>query len=443
LSPRHLFIPLLVLAGIGQASAEPLVGAVAYGDWRADRPGVERLIRPEDMPRPGATRSVAEQANIVRRPQGGRPRVPEGFDVTLVAEGLRGARTLRTAPNGDLFLAESRGGRISILPVGEASGGPVEPVAFASGLNRPYGLAFYPPGPEPEYLYVAETNRLVRYPYRSGDRAASGPAEVIISGIPGGGGHWTRDIAFSPDGRRLFLAVGSASNAGETMKGEPEGGFDALQAADGLGAAWGREEGRATVLVADPGGSNLRHFANGIRNCSGLAVQPGSGTLWCATNERDGLGDNLPPDFATSVVEGGFYGWPWFYIGANQDPRHPGGRPDLADAVTVPDVLIQPHSAPLGMAFYEGDAFPEDYAGDAFVALHGSWNRSGPTGYKVVRLHFEDGKPTGVYEDFVTGFVLSAKAVWGRPTGLAVGTDGALYLSEDANGSVWRVDALP
>jgi hypothetical protein len=199
---------------------------------------------------------------------------------------------------------------------------------------------------------------------------------------------------------------------------------------------------RAAVLVFDAEGNNGRIFATGIRNCSGLAVQPESGDLWCATNERDGLGDNLPPDYASRVGDGKFYGWPWFYIGDNQDPRHVGARLDLADRVTVPDVLIQPHSAPLGIAFYDGDAFPHDYHGDGFVALHGSWNRSSRTGYKVVRIPMEGGRPTGEYQDFMTGFVADAGSVWGRPVGVAVASDGALLVSEDGNGTIWRVAPL-
>ena len=432
--------PLILLLLAVPASAEPLTGPAAYGDWRADRPGVQRLILPEDMPKPGATASVAVTAKVVKRPEGRKPSVPRGFDVTLVTEGLAGPRMIRVAPNGDLFVAESRAGRISVLPASKRGERPT-PVAFARGLNRPYGMAFYPPGPEPRFLYVAETNRVVRFAYAAGDHVASGSPEVIVPSLPTGG-HWTRDIAFSKDGAQLFIAVGSASNVGDQVVGAPPGGIAALEQRSGTGAAWANETDRASVLVAGPDGSGLRPFANGIRNCAGLAVAPEGGALWCGTNERDGLGDNLPPDYATRVAEGGFYGWPWFYIGPNQDPRHAGERADLRDRILTPDVLIQPHSAPLGITFYDGEAFPDDYRGDAFVALHGSWNRSGPTGYKVVRLRMANGEPTGVYEDFMTGFVLSQSAVWGRPVGVAVGRAGELYVSEDANGSIWRVDAV-
>ena len=193
------------------------------------------------------------------------------------------------------------------------------------------------------------------------------------------------------------------------------------------------------MLAFDPDGGNERVFATGLRNCSGLAVQPGSGDLWCAVNERDGLGDNLPPDFATRVAEGAFYGWPWYYIGSHEDPRHAGQRPDLAGKATVPDVLFDAHSAPLGITFYEGGQFPADFKGSAFVAFHGSWNRAKRTGYKVVRLIIKDGKPTGVYEDFLTGFVADPIRVWGRPVDVAVTKDGALLVTDDEGGAIWRV----
>ena len=267
-----------------------------------------------------------------------------------------------------------------------------------------------------------------------------GRAETIVDRLPGGG-HMTRDIAFSPDGKRLYVAVGSGSNVAEGQRPLPADAIRAWEAAHGLGAAWGGEENRADVLVFDPDGSNGRVFAAGIRNCAGLTVEPKTGAVWCATNERDGLGDNLPPDYVSRIREGAFYGWPWYYIGGNEDPRHAGERPDLADKVTVPDVLIQPHSAPLSITFYDGDAFPEAYRGDGFATLHGSWNRSRRTGYKVVRIPMSDGVPTGEYEDFMVGMVLADDAVWGRPVGIAVAHDGALLVSEDANGTIWRVSA--
>jgi glucose/arabinose dehydrogenase len=206
-----------------------------------------------------------------------------------------------------------------------------------------------------------------------------------------------------------------------------------------LGASWGSESNRADVLVFDPDGKNPGVFATGIRNCVGLAVHPRTGDAYCSTNERDGLGDNLVPDYVTRVREGAFYGWPWFYIGGNQDPHHAGERPDLKDKVTVPDVLVQAHSASLGLAFYTGNAFPAEYSGDGFAAEHGSWNRSKRTGYKVIRIRLKDGVPTGEYQDFVTGFVVNDSEVWGRPVGVAVAHDGALLVSEDGNGTIWRI----
>ncbi|WEK49711.1 MAG: sorbosone dehydrogenase family protein [Candidatus Kaistia colombiensis] len=436
MTARLLAAAFILLPALALAEA-PRTGPDAFGDWRADRPGVQRLIRPDDLPPPYATESVATQPDVVARPRGRLPRVPDGFVAELVADGLKIPRVLRTAPNGDIFIAESGAGQVRVLP----EGGDGNPAIFAKGLDRPYGIAFYPPGPDPRFVYVAETGKVVRFAYAAGDRQARGKAEVVIAGLPKGGAHWTRDIAFSPDGKRLFISIGSASNAGERMGEKSAKAIADWDGQHGLGAAWGPEAGRAAVLTADPDGRNLRSFAAGIRNCSGLATEPSNGALWCVTNERDGLGDNLPPDYATAVKEGAFYGWPWFYIGANPDPRHEGARPDLKGKVTVPDVLLQPHSAPLGIAFYEGDAFPAGYRGDAFVTLHGSWNRSEPTGYKVVRLRMQDGRPTGAYEDFMTGFILSDQTLWGRPVGVTIGKDGALYVSEDANGTIWRVRA--
>jgi glucose/arabinose dehydrogenase len=340
------------------------------------------------------------------------------------------------APNGDIFVAESGADQVSVYRLEEGSAKPAQNSVFADGLNQPYGIAFHP-ADDPQWVYVANTDSVVRFPYKSGDLEASSEPEVIIAELPSGG-HWTRDLAFSADGETLYVSVGSQSNVASGM-GEAPGGLDAWRSAQPTGAGWGPETDRATVLAFDADGANQRIAATGLRNCSGLALQPATNALWCAVNERDGLGDNLPFDYATSVSEGAFYGWPWYYIGGHEDPRHAGSRPDLADKVTVPDVLIQAHSAPLGITFYEGDQFPAAYRGDAFVALHGSWNRGLITGYKVVRLLFDNGRPTGAYEDFMTGFVLSDGSVWGRPVGVAIASDGALIVSEDGSGTLWRI----
>jgi glucose/arabinose dehydrogenase len=282
------------------------------------------------------------------------------------------------------------------------------------------------------------TTSVVRFPYRGGDLRARGKAQTNVPRLPGGG-HSTRDVAFSNDGTRMFVSVGSASNAAEGMRERYPEGLQSFEAEHGLGASWGRETDRALVLAFDPEGRGRKTFATGIRNCVGLAVHPQTGDVWCSTNERDGLGDDLVPDFITRVREGGFYGWPWFYIGTNEDPHHRGERRELKDKISVPDVLIQAHSASLQMTFYTGTQFPAEYRGDAFAAEHGSWNRAKRTGYKVIRVKLRDGVPSGEYQDFLTGFVVDDRAVWGRPVGVAVARDGALLVSEDANGTIWVI----
>ena len=440
--------PPLVLASLAVVAAPIFaladesatrIGAAAYGDWRSDAPGVRRKLTEADMPAPGASRSAANPSWAVARPDGALPKAPAGFAVSLFASGLNEPRVVRVAPNGDVFVAESAAGRVTVLSAADGAAKAATSAIFADGLHRPFGVAFYPAGPDPRYVYVAETDRVVRFPYRSGETKAAGPAEVVVAALPSGRGHWTRDLAFSADGRTLFVSVGSASNAADEMPDAPPEGLAAFLAKHERGAAWGAEENRADVLAFNPDGAAMRVFAAGLRNCSGLAVQPQTAALWCAVNERDSLGDDLPPDYATSVKPGAFFGWPWFYIGAHEDPRLKGRRADLAASVTVPDVLIQAHSAPLGIAFYDGAQFPAAYRGDAFVALHGSWNRAKRTGYKVVRLPFKDGAPTGEYEDFLTGFVADDASVWGRPVDVAVAHDGALLVTDDGGGAIWRV----
>jgi len=431
------FFILIALDATASAQGEVREGREAYGSWQQDKPGTVRLIRPQDMPPPGATSSAANASRIVARPSGTTPQVPSGFKIELFAEGLRGPRIIRVAPNGDIFVAETRSGRICVLRAADGAAKPSADETFASSLRRPFGIAFFPNGDNPQWIYVANTDSVVRFPYHSGDLKASGAPETVVARLPSGYGHSTRDIVFTPDDKRMLVSVGSASNAGEGM-GKPPGGLMAWKKRAPLGAAWGEETDRAAVLAFDPDGNNQKLFATGIRNCVGLGMQS-NGTPWCSTNERDGLGDNLVPDYVTRVRENAFYGWPWFYIGDHQDPRHPGARPDLKGKITVPDVLIQAHSASMGMAFYTGNNFPAEYRGDAFAAEHGSWNRSKRTGYKVIRIRLKDGMPTGEYEDFVTGFVVNDSEVWGRPVGVAVAHDGALLISEDGNGTIWRV----
>ncbi len=400
-----------------RAWAEPaLSGEAAYGDWTADAPGVTRRITPADLPPPYATRSVANGARLIGRPEGALPQAPPGFKVEAFAAGLAAPRLLRAAPDGEIFLAEMEQGAILVLR-DNGPGKPATVTTYAEGLDEPFGLAFYPPGSDPWYLYVGTIGAVLRFAYRKGEVAARGAPETVVPRLPQGG-HRTRDIVFAPDGRKLLVSVGSASN-------DQEGGSD--------------ETGRADILEFNPDGSAMRRFAGGIRNPVGLAIHPATGDLWTAVNERDGLGDDLPPDYVTRVRDGGFYGWPWYYIGDHRDPRHRGEHPELAGAIAVPDVLIQPHSAPLQLAVYTGRQFPAEYRGDIFVALHGSWNRSRRTGYKVVRVMLRDGEPTGAYQDFLTGFVTADGDVWGRPVGVAVAADGSLLVAEDANGMVWRI----
>jgi glucose/arabinose dehydrogenase len=425
---------LVVAPILAQTAGDVLEGRAAFGDWRADRPGLRRMIRPRDLPLPQPAESVANMVRIARRSDQ-KPIVPSGFAVELFASGLAAPRLIRAAPNGDIFVAESRAGRISLLrPDGGAAG---KKSVFASGLSYPFGIAFYPPGPDPQWVYVADTGVVLRFPYRSGDLAPRGEPETVVPRIPVGG-HATRDVAFSPDGATMYVSVGSRSNDAEDMGRLAGAGRQNFIADHPLGAAWGNEADRADVLAFDPLGNNKKIFATGIRNCVGMAVAP-DGTLWCSTNERDDLGNDLPPDYVTRVRAGGFYGWPWYYIGGNEDPHHRGERADLKDKVTVPDVLIEAHSASLGMTIYDGSQFPPAYRGSIFVAEHGSWNRSKRTGYKVIRVIMKDGAPTGEYEDFATGFVINDTTVWGRPVGVTVDKDGALLISEDGSGTIWRV----
>lgn len=425
--------------GAAQRGNSPLSG---FADWRADRPGLRHRILIQDLPAPYDTRSAGNPPREVKRPAGAKPVAPEGFAVSLFADGLDQPRTLRPAPNGDIFVAETAAGNVRVLRPNADGSSAAKPALFASGLSAPFGIAFYPQGADPKWVYIAEDNRVIRFSYANGDLAPRSAPEVVVAKLaPASGGHVTRDVSFSNDGARMFVSVGSESNDAEGMRIKSAQDIQRWESEHGLGAAWGSEESRADVLVFTPEGKDRRVFATGLRNCVGLAIHPQSGDLYCSTNERDGLGDNLVPDYVTRVREGAFFGWPWRYMGDHEDPRWKGARPDLAGKVTNPDVPLQPHSAPLGMTFYTGTAFPPEYRGSAFVAFHGSWNRAKRTGYKVVRIVMRDGQPTGDYEDFLTGFVVDNASVWGRPVGVATARDGSLLVSEDASGTIWRISA--
>jgi glucose/arabinose dehydrogenase len=298
-----------------------------------------------------------------------------------------------------------------------ADGKPEKVQVFATGLNTPFGIAFYPLGPDPKWVYVANMDSVVRFPYHNGDMTSSGPPQHLFD-LPSGGHHRSRDVQFSADGTKMFVSVGSHENVSDA----PE------------------EANRADILEYNPDGSSMRVYASGIRNAVGIAINPKTSELWCSVNERDGLGNDLVPDYITHVQEGGFYGWPWWYLGGHQDPRFPGKHPELKDKVITPDVILQPHNASLQMTFYEGKQFPAEYRGDIFASEHGSWNRFPRAGYEVIRvpLH-QTGHATGEYEDFLTGFVIDDDSVWGRPVGIATAPDGSLLVSDDASGSIWRV----
>ena len=412
---------------ISSDSAKPgttLTGQAAFTDYLHESPGTRRKVTVADLPAPEPSESVDNGANLVPRPQGAWPQAPKGFKVELYATGLDNPRLIRTAPNGDIFLAESQTGKIRVFRGVKKDGTPNQVSEFATGLNLPFGINFYPAGSNPKWVYVGNTDGIIRFPFQNGDLVARGPSEHLFE-VPGGGhlrggGHWTRDLAFSKDGTKLFVSVGSLSNVDDADT-HPN------------------EFHRADVLEYTPDGKFIKVYASGIRNCVGETINPITGELWCSTNERDGLGNNLVPDYVTHVQEDGFYGWPWYYMGGHQDPRHEGKHPELQAKVITPDILVNPHFASLEMLFYQGSQFPAAYHGDGFAAEHGSWNRKVRSGYEVVRLPMKQGHATGEYEDFLTGFVLPNGDVWGRPVGVTVAADGSLFVSDDGSKSIWHV----
>lgn len=381
-----------------------------------DKPVVTSVL-PDNLPTPFATESARRNSRIIPQPENATLNVPKGFKVNVFAEGeFRQPRWMALAPNGDVFVADSRANSVIVLRDKNKDGSAEERFVFSSKLSQPFGMAFHK-----DWFYVANTDSVVRFKYKPGQTTAEGEPEKLVELTAGGyNQHWTRNILFSPDGKQMFVSIGSATNV-------------SVEA----------DQKRAAISVYDPDGKNHRIFAAGLRNPIGLAWNPKTGELWTAVNERDGLGDDLVPDYATSVKEGGFYGWPYSYLGQNEDPRRKGERPDLVKKAIVPDVLFTSHVAALGIQFYTGKMFPKDYQGDAFVAFHGSWNRAKLSGYTVVRIPFNDkGKLEGnKYENFVSGWLPdeNSQDVWGRPVGLLVAADGSLLIADDGGRKIWRV----
>jgi glucose/arabinose dehydrogenase len=448
-----------------------LTGQAAFTDWTQQKPGMRHKITVADLPAPNEAESVDNGPDVVPKPANAWPTAPPGFKVTLYAGGdstpmqrsenrrethqaTQGTfvqpRLIRFAPNGDLFLADSQAGTVFVLRGIKADGKAQQIEKFATGLDHPFGIAFYP-ADNPRYVYVGNATTIQRFPYHTGDLHATGGPQTVVPDIPGyaqlrGGGHWTRDVVFTADGKHMLVSVGSGSNIDD-----PD--------------THPREFHRADVLEYTPDGKFEKVYAYGIRNCVGEAISPYNGELWCSVNERDVLGNHLVPDYVTSVPEGSFFGWPWYYMGNHKDPRLPQPcangtaanaqlakplteqearnckRVDLSSKVRTPDVLVQPHMASLEMVFYpqHGGQFPSNYAGGIFAAEHGSWNRKNRAGYNVIFIPMQNGKATGEYDDFLDGFTVNSDSVWGRPVGVAVAKDGSLFVTDDGSRSVWHV----
>lgn len=394
-----------------------LIGEEAWADSAKLAPGMARQILAANLPTPSASGTDGKQ--YVRAPEGTLPKAPPGFTVNLYADtGLNSPRQIRVAPNGDAFVTNQVQGTVTVFRGIGPDGKAQITETFAAGLRDIFGVNFYPVGNDPQWVYVSEQERVYRYPYRNGDLRARGEPERIIDDIPFSG-HSTRDMAFSLDGARLFIGVGSNSNINDPDI------FD--------------ERRRANILEYTPAGQFVRIYASGIRNPSGVAVHPSTGEVWTSVNERDELGDNIAPDYITHVRPGGFYGWPYYYAGGIRDNRLKGAHPELQSQTILPDVLIQAHSASLGLTFYTGSQFPAEYREDIFAAEHGSWNRSVKAGHEVIRIPLYGGRATGVYQDFLTGFLDENGHPWGRPVGVAVASDGSLLVTDDYGHRIWRV----
>jgi glucose/arabinose dehydrogenase len=381
----------------------PVVAQLTYG-------------KKPQLPAAFSSKSAGNGPSSAKPPAGFLPTVPAGFHVNVFAKDFKNPRFLVVAPNGDVFLADLGAGEVIVMRDAQHSGAAQQREVFAEKLNRPFGIAFHD-----EYVYVANMSEVVRFRYDQQSSKRLGEGEHILD-LPSGGAHVTRTIAFSADGKHLYASVGSSGNIDIE-----------------------KDQRRGAVLVADPDGKNSRIFASGLRNAVGLGIEPVSGAVWVSVNERDELGDNLPPDYFTSIKDGGFYGWPYSYIGNNVDPRVQPQKPDLVARAIIPDVLLGAHVAPLEFAFYAGKQFPEQYRGGAFIAEHGSWNRASRAGYQVAFVGFQNGKAFADPLPFLTGLVPdpNGKNVNGRPVGVAVASDGALLVSDDGAGVIYRISYAP
>jgi glucose/arabinose dehydrogenase len=394
---------------------------------------------------PAPSKPGIKFSKVIGWPAGRTPVPPDGFVVAPFAEGLDNPRWLYVLPNGDVLVAESKteriageippelmeglrtsgmlgksANRITLLRDADRDGKAEVRESFLTGLNQPFGMLLLG-----RAFFVANTDAVMRFEYEPGALRLSSPGRKILD-LPAGGynNHWTRNIVANPGGTKLYVTVGSQTNVDE----------------EGLDA---KDPRRAAILECNPDGSGWRVYASGLRNPNGMDWTPGGNTLWTVVNERDMLGDDLPPDYLTSVQSGAFYGWPYSYFGQNEDPRHKGKRPDLVAKAVAPDYPLGGHTASLGLAFYRGTAFPESYRQGAFIGQRGSWNRSAFSGYKVLFVPFKDGRPAGEAKDFLTGFIANEQTseVYGRPVGVAVMPDGSLIVADDAGGKVWRVSA--
>lgn len=439
----------LTLAGLGLLAACSGPSKQEKQEAQAETPATT-VTTPEaataQLPAPYETKSTTKRVNIIDWPAGKTPTAPAGFTVTEYAGQFQSPRWIYVAPNGDVLVAEAAtlpkgakkaiaaalkldksrslqatsANRITLLRDTNKDGKPDVRTTFLADLNQPFGMMVLG-----NNFYVGNTNGLLRFPYQPGATKITGSGQRILD-LPEGGynNHWTRNLLASTDNSKIYVTVGSGSNVQEH------------------GAE--NEVRRANILQINPDGTGEKVYASGLRNPIGLGWQPGTNTLWAAVNERDELGDELVPDYMTSVKEGGFYGWPYSYYGQNEDPRRKNERPDLVKKAIVPDVPLGAHVAALGLSFYDKDAFPAKYHNGAFIGEHGSWNRSVFSGYKVVFVPFQNGKP-GKPEDFLTGFLVGGDSTdaYGRPVGVATLPDGSILVADDAGNKIWRVSANP